>query len=167
MNYDVLNIWTIFSLSVLIKCVLITKKVCEFENLMTISGEFTGMPESWAKLLQASNISAAEQKKNPQAVVDVLQWYHGHQGREQQSKFMQVIPLFRFPSTRMKEDFLELNTARQTATLLVSQFSVQLQSLASRSSFFCSFINFITLFLFFIRTSENNLSLGNRDLLIK
>ena len=48
------------------------------------------MPESWAKLLQASNISAAEQKKNPQAVVDVLQWYHGHQGREQQSKFMQV-----------------------------------------------------------------------------
>lgn len=54
------------------------------------TGEFTGMPESWAKLLQASNISAAEQKKNPQAVVDVLQWYHGHQGREQQSKFMQV-----------------------------------------------------------------------------
>ena len=28
MNYDVLKIWTIFSLSVLIKRVLITKKVC-------------------------------------------------------------------------------------------------------------------------------------------
>jgi len=53
------------------------------------TGEFTGMPESWAKLLQASNISAAEQKKNPQAVVDVLQWYHGNQGIKQ-SKFMQV-----------------------------------------------------------------------------
>ena len=48
------------------------------------------MPESWAKLLQASNISRAEQKKNPQAVVDVLQWYHGNKDRENQSKFMQV-----------------------------------------------------------------------------
>ena len=28
MNYDVLKIWTIVSLSVLIKCLLITKKVC-------------------------------------------------------------------------------------------------------------------------------------------
>jgi len=54
------------------------------------TGEFTGMPESWAKLLQASNISRAEQKKNPQAVVDVLQWYHGNKDRENQSKFMQV-----------------------------------------------------------------------------
>ncbi|RWS27790.1 serine/threonine-protein kinase PAK 1-like isoform X2, partial [Leptotrombidium deliense] len=40
-----------------------------------ITGEFTGMPESWARLLQNSNISKTEQKENPQAVLDVLKWY--------------------------------------------------------------------------------------------
>jgi hypothetical protein len=30
------------------------------------SGEFTGMPEAWARLLLASNISKEMQKKNPQ-----------------------------------------------------------------------------------------------------
>ncbi|XP_060068641.1 serine/threonine-protein kinase PAK 1-like isoform X3 [Ylistrum balloti] len=39
------------------------------------TGEFTGMPESWAKLLSNSNISITEQKKNPQAVLDVLNYY--------------------------------------------------------------------------------------------
>ena len=39
------------------------------------SGEFTGMPDSWAKLLVASNISKEMQKKNPQAVLDVLNYY--------------------------------------------------------------------------------------------
>ncbi|XP_015794281.1 serine/threonine-protein kinase PAK 3 isoform X1 [Tetranychus urticae] len=39
------------------------------------TGEFTGMPESWNKLLQHSNISKIEQKNNPQAVLDVLNWY--------------------------------------------------------------------------------------------
>ena len=34
-----------------------------------------GMPESWAKLLSQSNISVWEQKKNPQAVLDVLNYY--------------------------------------------------------------------------------------------
>lgn len=33
------------------------------------------MPQAWAQLLQASNISKQEQKKNPQAVLDVLKWY--------------------------------------------------------------------------------------------
>jgi hypothetical protein len=33
------------------------------------------MPESWAKLLSQSNISKSEQKKNPQAVLDVLKYY--------------------------------------------------------------------------------------------
>lgn len=41
----------------------------------SMTGEFTGMPESWARLLQNSNISKTEQKKNPQAVLDVLKWY--------------------------------------------------------------------------------------------
>uniref|UniRef100_A0A672Q3F3 non-specific serine/threonine protein kinase n=1 Tax=Sinocyclocheilus grahami TaxID=75366 RepID=A0A672Q3F3_SINGR len=37
----------------------------------SVTGEFTGMPEQWARLLQTSNITKSEQKKNPQAVLDV------------------------------------------------------------------------------------------------
>jgi len=40
-----------------------------------LTGEFTGMPESWARLLSTSNISISEQKKNPQTVLDVLNFY--------------------------------------------------------------------------------------------
>ncbi|XP_063056978.1 serine/threonine-protein kinase PAK 2b isoform X2 [Engraulis encrasicolus] len=40
-----------------------------------VTGEFTGMPEQWARLLQTSNITKSEQKKNPQAVLDVLNFY--------------------------------------------------------------------------------------------
>uniref|UniRef100_A0AAR2K2V0 non-specific serine/threonine protein kinase n=1 Tax=Pygocentrus nattereri TaxID=42514 RepID=A0AAR2K2V0_PYGNA len=40
-----------------------------------VTGEFTGMPEQWARLLQTSNITKYEQKKNPQAVLDVLKFY--------------------------------------------------------------------------------------------
>ncbi|CAJ0954669.1 unnamed protein product [Ranitomeya imitator] len=40
-----------------------------------VTGEFTGMPEQWARLLQTSNITKLEQKKNPQAVLDVLKFY--------------------------------------------------------------------------------------------
>uniref|UniRef100_A0A8C4QNY7 non-specific serine/threonine protein kinase n=1 Tax=Eptatretus burgeri TaxID=7764 RepID=A0A8C4QNY7_EPTBU len=40
-----------------------------------LTGEFTGMPTQWARLLQISNITLSEQKKNPQAVLDVLKFY--------------------------------------------------------------------------------------------
>ena len=33
------------------------------------------MPEQWARLLQTSNITKLEQKKNPRAVLDVLKFY--------------------------------------------------------------------------------------------
>ncbi|XP_043929287.1 serine/threonine-protein kinase PAK 1 isoform X2 [Protopterus annectens] len=42
----------------------------------SVTGEFTGMPEQWARLLQTSNITKLEQKKNPQAVLDVLEFYN-------------------------------------------------------------------------------------------
>ena len=45
------------------------------------------MPESWARLLQKSNISKLEQKKNPQAVLDVLNYYD-KSSKEQSSKYM-------------------------------------------------------------------------------
>ncbi|UYV64182.1 PAK3 [Cordylochernes scorpioides] len=45
------------------------------------------MPESWARLLQNSNISKLEQKTNPQAVLDVLNWYDCSRAT-QESKYM-------------------------------------------------------------------------------
>ncbi len=50
------------------------------------------MPESWAKLLQKSNISKLEQKKNPQAVLDVLNYYDASSKEQEKSKFMTVNP---------------------------------------------------------------------------
>lgn len=53
-----------------------------------VTGEFTGMPESWARLLQNSNITKLEQKKNPQAVLDVLNWYDASTKDKGTSKYM-------------------------------------------------------------------------------
>ncbi|KAI5635330.1 p21-Rho-binding domain-containing protein [Phthorimaea operculella] len=53
-----------------------------------ITGEFTGMPEAWARLLMASNISKQEQKSNPQAVLDVLKWYDASATQPPPSKYM-------------------------------------------------------------------------------
>lgn len=46
------------------------------------------MPESWARLLQTSNISKVEQKKNPQAVLDVLNYYDTSTKQATESKYM-------------------------------------------------------------------------------
>ncbi|EEC00977.1 phosphorylase kinase gamma subunit, putative [Ixodes scapularis] len=55
-----------------------------------VTGEFTGMPESWARLLQNSNITKLEQKKNPQAVLDVLNWYDASTKDKGRSKYMTI-----------------------------------------------------------------------------
>lgn len=48
------------------------------------------MPDSWTKLLSMSNISKQEQKNNPQAVLDVLNYYDASTKEHQTSKFMTV-----------------------------------------------------------------------------
>ncbi|XP_049304483.1 serine/threonine-protein kinase Pak isoform X4 [Bactrocera dorsalis] len=53
-----------------------------------ITGEFTGMPEAWARLLMNSNISKQEQKNNPQAVLDVLKWFDNTTKQRPSSKYM-------------------------------------------------------------------------------
>ncbi|KAJ6633288.1 Serine/threonine-protein kinase PAK 1 [Pseudolycoriella hygida] len=53
-----------------------------------VTGEFTGMPEAWARLLMNSNISKQEQKKNPQAVLDVLNWFDNSSKQRPNSKYM-------------------------------------------------------------------------------
>jgi p21-activated kinase 1 len=56
------------------------------------TGEFTGMPDEWTQLLQSSNISREMQRKNPQAVIDVLNYYEHSAGRAQNDKFMTQTP---------------------------------------------------------------------------
>lgn len=48
------------------------------------------MPEAWARLLQNSGISAAEKKKNPQAVVKALEFFTHNQSAAglEEEKFM-------------------------------------------------------------------------------
>src|SRR5271169_2575553 len=40
-----------------------------------LSGGFTGLPEEWAKLLNASAITKEDYARNPQAVIEVLEFY--------------------------------------------------------------------------------------------
>lgn len=51
------------------------------------TGEFDGMPELWIALLQSSKITKQEQKQNPQAVLDALDFYQ-HAAQKRESKFM-------------------------------------------------------------------------------
>eukprot|EP00069_Balaena_mysticetus_P004907 bmy_17747T0 len=52
-----------------------------------VTGEFTGMPEQWARLLQTSNITKLEQKKNPRAVLDVLKFYDSNTVKQKYLSF--------------------------------------------------------------------------------
>ncbi|KAG8180838.1 hypothetical protein JTE90_005924 [Oedothorax gibbosus] len=52
------------------------------------TGEFTGLPETWSMLLKNSNITKLEQKENPQAVLDVLNWYDA--SVKEDSKYMTI-----------------------------------------------------------------------------
>ncbi|CAF0785211.1 unnamed protein product [Didymodactylos carnosus] len=52
-----------------------------------LTGEFDGMPELWSSLLQNSKITKQEQKQNPQAVIDALDFYQA-QHNKRESKFM-------------------------------------------------------------------------------
>lgn len=56
-----------------------------------ISGAFTGMPEQWSKLLTKSAITREDYAKDPQAVLDVLEFYTDHQKRELEEMGMSSI----------------------------------------------------------------------------
>uniref|UniRef100_A0A8D3CIZ6 non-specific serine/threonine protein kinase n=1 Tax=Scophthalmus maximus TaxID=52904 RepID=A0A8D3CIZ6_SCOMX len=64
-----------------------------------VTGEFTGMPEQWARLLQTSNITKLEQKKNPQAVLDVLKFYDSKETANSQ-KYMSFTGTLTFKNTQ-------------------------------------------------------------------
>ncbi|XP_035877265.1 serine/threonine-protein kinase PAK 1-like [Phyllostomus discolor] len=79
----------------------------DFEHMIhvgfdAVTGEFTGMPEQWARLLQTSNITKSEQKKNPQAVLDVLEFYNSKKTSNSQ-KYMSF-------TDKLSEDYNSSNT---------------------------------------------------------
>ncbi|KAF8656118.1 hypothetical protein AX16_002756 [Volvariella volvacea WC 439] len=47
-----------------------------------VTGAFTGMPDQWSKLLNKSAITREDYAKDPQAVLEVLEFYTDHQKRE-------------------------------------------------------------------------------------
>ncbi|KAL1921363.1 uncharacterized protein VTP21DRAFT_11079 [Calcarisporiella thermophila] len=47
-----------------------------------LKGTFTGLPDAWMKLLKGSAITKEDYAKNPQAVLDVLEFYTDQQRRE-------------------------------------------------------------------------------------
>ncbi|KAH8915532.1 Pkinase-domain-containing protein [Atractiella rhizophila] len=49
-----------------------------------MTGAFTGLPDQWTKLLTSSAITKEDQAKNPQAVLDVLDFYTDMQKRERE-----------------------------------------------------------------------------------
>lgn len=73
-----------------------------FEHTMHVgfdpsTGEFTGMPKTWYVMLKNSNISKTEQKKNPQAVIEVLKWYES-KDKDKGFKYMTMGMLHPSPS---------------------------------------------------------------------
>jgi len=55
-----------------------------------VRGEFTGMPEAWNRLLREADISKSEQKKHPEAVINVLKWFEKANSHNKEVKFMTI-----------------------------------------------------------------------------
>lgn len=55
-----------------------------------VTGEFTGMPEAWNRLLQSSNITDQEKAEHPEILIQVLNWFD-NSGKEKKDKFMKVM----------------------------------------------------------------------------
>ena len=93
-----------------------------------VTGAFTGLPEQWSKLLTKSAITPADYAKDPQAVLDVLEFYTDHQKREMEESMGAAVPRFnagtglagmsRLPSTST------LASSNTTTTLNNSQSSL-------------------------------------------
>src|SRR5271170_5674973 len=56
-----------------------------------LSGGFTGLPDEWARLLNASAITKEDYARNPQAVIEVLEFYSKETARAGEMQQMQQI----------------------------------------------------------------------------
>ncbi|KAK7808714.1 hypothetical protein U0070_011789 [Myodes glareolus] len=80
-----------------------------------------GMPEQWARLLQTSNITKLEQKKNPQAVLDALKFYDSNTVKQ---KYLSFTPPGKTPDSE-KDGFPSgtpaLNTKGSETSAVVTE----------------------------------------------
>ncbi|XP_071083467.1 serine/threonine-protein kinase PAK 1-like [Haliotis cracherodii] len=65
-------------------------------NFDSSNGEFVGLPPAWAQLLKDSNLTAKEQRDNPEAVINSLKTYQNSVKRKpSNAKFMMVATTIR------------------------------------------------------------------------
>ncbi|KAH8154135.1 uncharacterized protein LAJ45_01903 [Morchella importuna] len=57
-----------------------------------VTGEFTGLPKEWQRLLQESGITKKEQEQNPQAVMDIVAFYSDVRGGKGDDGVWKKIP---------------------------------------------------------------------------
>ncbi|PWW80796.1 Pkinase-domain-containing protein [Tuber magnatum] len=57
-----------------------------------ITGEFTGLPKEWQRMLQESGITKKEQEQNPQAVMDIVAFYSDVSGGKADDGVWKKIP---------------------------------------------------------------------------
>ncbi|CAN6620195.1 serine/threonine-protein kinase Cla4p [Trichomonascus vanleenenianus] len=55
-----------------------------------VTGDFTGLPEAWSKLLSASAITHEDYAKNPEAVIEVLEFYSDIQNKSSQESLTKI-----------------------------------------------------------------------------
>ncbi|KAL1969045.1 hypothetical protein VTN77DRAFT_879 [Rasamsonia byssochlamydoides] len=65
------------------------------------TGAFVGLPAEWEKLLTASAITKEDYKKNPQAVIEVLEFYSDIKMREQNPQYYANLPASNSPSSQL------------------------------------------------------------------
>lgn len=91
-----------------------------------ISGAFTGLPESWSKLLSASAITHEDYAKNPQAVIEVLEFYSSNiQGSDEN---------LASKASKEQSTLSENGSAEPRQNLMHSQSTSKLQTSTSANS---------------------------------
>ncbi|ORX50534.1 Pkinase-domain-containing protein [Hesseltinella vesiculosa] len=63
-----------------------------------VTGAFTGLPDQWTQLLKGSAITAEDAAKNPQAVLDVLEFYTEQTKREAEEEYASMPPRHQRPA---------------------------------------------------------------------
>lgn len=94
------------------------------------TNEFTGLPDDWKVVLANSGISKEEMSRNPQAVLEVLEFYSDHMARSRQpelelNKFAEAAPEPRmnYEADNRVPSLTPADFAESTVTALDSSFS--------------------------------------------
>ncbi|KAL6714430.1 signal transducing kinase of the PAK [Lecanora helva] len=59
------------------------------------TGQFTGLPKEWQRMLQESGISKTDQERNPQAIRDIMDFVHDRQGGQAEDEVWNKFPIAR------------------------------------------------------------------------